>query len=307
MDIIPRPSAITYTSLKESRDLIAGGVPVIDVRIPEAFRESHIAGAENVCVYETAFGSKFQDRFPDFETKVIIYGESGQFHAAEMASGRLKEMGYFRVSVLEGGLESWQRAGFDLESGEEQVPLSLPRGKLSLSLDKSTLRWTGRNLTNQHRGKIALKSGFLEIHRKGSITAGTVVVDMEGISCGDIEDKGMNKVLIEHLGSIDFFDVETYPEASFKLLQAERLVGGTPGQPNYRIYGEMNVRGITRVLEFKAMVYPVPDGISFQGQVELNRVNYGAVYGSGSLFERLGMHLVNDFVAIDLTLIFEAP
>jgi hypothetical protein len=54
------------------------------------------------------------------------------------------------------------------------------------------------------------------------------------------------------------------------------------------------------------MINPVPDGISFQAQLDVNRVNFGAVYGSGSLFERLGMHLVNDLVAIDLTLIFEA-
>ena len=304
MNIIPQLSAINYVPVESAVKLQAEGLPVVDVRIPEAYGECHIAGADNVCVYEVAFGDKFSARFPKKEAKVIIYGESGDFRAAEMAFGRLKEMGYFWIQVLEGGLEAWQRAGFDQESGGLQKASIFPVGNLSLECGKSALRWIGRNLTTQHNGQVGLKSGSLEISKEGAVTGGKVVVDMTKISCQDIEDAGMNKVLIEHLSNIDFFDVESHPEASFTLSQAERLLGGSPGQPNYRIYGELNLRGVTRIVECKAMINPIPDGISFQAQLDLNRVNFGAVYGSGSLFERLGMHLVNDLVTIDLTLVF---
>jgi rhodanese-related sulfurtransferase/polyisoprenoid-binding protein YceI len=307
MEMIPRPSAINYISLKDAREAIKAGIPLIDIRIPEAYGESHIAGAENICVYEVAFGEKFAASFPKEDTKVVIYGESSKFRAAEMAFGRLKQMGYHRVTVLEDGLEAWQRAGLKMASGGLRRGPMFPKGQLILSMEKSALRWTGRNLTNQHRGRIELVSGSLEISRSGDVVAGKVLVDMQKITCEDIENPGMNKVLIEHLGNIDFFDVENFPEGSFTIVQTERLVGGPPGQPNFRIYGEMELRGVTRVIEFKAMINPVPDGISFQAQVEVNRVNFGAVYGSGSLFERLGMHLVNDLVTIDLTLIFESP
>ena len=304
MSIIPRPSAITYVPLEKALKQLEDDIPIVDVRIPEAYGESHIAGAGNICVYEVAFLKNFKARFPNQDAKVILYGESDQFRAAEMAFGRLQEAGYYSVSVLEGGLEAWTRAGLALESGLRNKWLVFPTGKLELSIEKSALRWIGRNLANQHYGRVELKSGRLEIDREGSVTGGQVVVDMQTITCADIQDQVMSKVLIEHLSSVDFFDAEKHPESSFKLLQAERLIGGAPGQPNYRIYGEMTLRGVTRIIEFKAMVNQVPDGISFQAQVDVNRVNFGAVYGSGSLFERLGMHLVNDLVTIDLSLVF---
>ncbi|MEX0331375.1 MAG: YceI family protein [Puniceicoccaceae bacterium] len=304
MSIIPRPSAINYVPLQTALKQLEDDVPIVDVRIPEAYGESHIAGADNICVYEVAFNEQFAARFPDQNTKVILYGESDQFRAAEMAFGRLKEAGYYRVSVLEGGLDAWMRAGLTLESGLRNKWMVFPTGKLNLSVEKSALRWIGRNLANNHNGRVELKSGNLEVDGDGDVTGGEVCVDMKGITCADIQDDTMNKVLIEHLASVDFFNVGEHPEASFRLLQTERLIGGAPGQPNYRIYGEMTLRGVTRIIEFKAMVNQIPDGISFQAQVDVNRVNFGAVYGSGSLFERLGMHLVNDLVTIDLTLVF---
>jgi rhodanese-related sulfurtransferase/polyisoprenoid-binding protein YceI len=306
MNMIPQPSAVSYIPLGKAREEIGKGTPVVDVRIPEAYGESHIAGAENFCVYEVAFGEKFSARFPDQEQKIVVYGESSQFRAAEMAYGRLQQLGYFRIVVLEHGLDAWQRAGFGLESGRKQKGRIFPTGQLPLSLERSRLRWTGRNLTNQHHGQIQLKSGSIELAQEGLLAGGEAAVDMTRISCEDIGDSAMNRILVDHLSNVDFFDVSNYPEARFKVLQAECLVGGTPGQPNYRIYGEMTLRGSTRVIEFKSMLYEVPDGVSFQAQIDVNRVNFGAVYGSGSLFERLGMHLVNDFVGIDLTLIFEA-
>lgn len=304
MSIIPRPSTINYVPLETALKQMEDDVPIVDVRIPEAYGESHIAGAHNICVYEVAFNEQFTSRFPKQDTKIILYGESDQFRAAEMAYGRLQEAGYYRVSVLEGGLDAWMRAGLSLESGLRNKWLVFPTGNLELSVEKSALRWVGRNLANQHYGKVELKSGTLEINGDGDVTGGQVFVNMQGISCADIQDKTMNKVLIDHLASVDFFNADEHPEASFSLLQTERLIGGAPGQPNYRIYGEMTLRGVTRIIEFKAMVNQVPEGISFQAQLDVNRVNFGAVYGSGSLFERLGMHLVNDLVTIDLALVF---
>lgn len=306
MNMIPKPSAINYISLESAQDALKEGVPIVDVRIPEVYGENHVASAVNICVYEVAFGEKFSTRFPDQDQKIILYGESSQFRAAEMAYGRLQQMGYFRVAVLENGLDAWQRAGFPQESGRRQLGRISPTGGLSLSLERSRLRWIGRNLTNQHNGQITLKSGNMEIDADGLLSAGEVVVDMTQITCGDIRDTTMNKVLVDHLSNVDFFDVANFPEARFKILQTERLLGGTPGQPNYWIYGEMTLRGKTRIIEFKAMLNEVPDGVSFQAQLDVNRVNFGALYGSGSLFECLGMHLVNDLVSIDLTLIFEA-
>ena len=142
--MIPQPSAINYISIEKAKDEIAEGMPIVDVRIPEAYGESHIAGAENICVYEVSFCEKFANRFPKKETKIILYGESDQFRAAEMAFGRLKDLGYFWIIVLEGGLDAWMRAGLDLESGRPDLGPVYSAGELNLSPEKSALRWTGR-------------------------------------------------------------------------------------------------------------------------------------------------------------------
>ena len=48
-------------------------------------------------------------RIPRLSTLVVLYGEG-----AELASQRFRALGYTRVSVLEGGLEAWRDAGYEL-------------------------------------------------------------------------------------------------------------------------------------------------------------------------------------------------
>ena len=304
MRMIPDSDAISYVTVQSAMELSKEGHPIVDVRIPEAFAEEHVVDSGNICVYEMAFTDKFKASFPEKDHRVILYGESGQFHAAEVAFGRLKQLGYSNLSVMAGGLEAWTEAGLTSKSGPSEMLSRFPEGRLKMSHESSVLRWTGRNLTNQHHGRIEMKSGWIGIGNEGVFEGGQVIVDMEKISCSDISDTGMNQILISHLSNIDFFLVEEFPEARFTLLETRLIPGNTPGQPNYSVTGEMTVRGVTKQLGFNAMINFIPDGVSFQAQVDLNRVLFGAVYGSGSLFERLGMHLVNDLVTLDLTLIF---
>src|SRR5689334_667540 len=51
-----------------------------------------------------------------------------------------------------------------------------------------------------------------------------------------------------HLKSADFFDVEKYPQATFRSTRVEDL-----GGDQYRITGELTVRGVTRPVAFDAL------------------------------------------------------
>ncbi len=302
--MIPDKDALSYMSVHQFRQLRHdSGHALLDVRTGEAFAEGHVPDALNLCVYESAFTDKVSEAVPARDTRIIVYGESKSYKAAEVALGRLKAAGYTDVQVLEGGLHAWELDGGRVEKSREKTP-RLSAGRMELVADKSHVRWTGRNLTNQHHGEVAIKSGWLELNGNGAPMAGELVVDMTRISCADLADKEMNKGLIAHLNSADFFKVGEHPEAGFRLTGETAILGSSPGRPNYEVTGRMTVRGVTREVEFPAMLYPVEGGVSFQARLEVDRVAHGAVYGSGSLFERLGMHLVNDLVDIQVTAVF---
>lgn len=274
----------------------------IDVRVADAFIEKHITGAKNLCVYEIEFINQV-NALPDVkDALLIVYGADSKFKAAEVAFKKLDEAGFTNIAILEGGLDAWCSANLARSESELEQPDS--DGAYPLDVDKSKLRWIGRNLTNQHYGSIALKEGSLRLDKAGQPLGGTVVVDMQRIDCIDLEDSAMRKMLIGHLSHSDFFLVEKYPTAQIEL-KAFTPLEGTPGKANYSASGVLTVRGVAQAIALNLTVVPLPDEIVVQCQFELDRTQHGAIYGSGRFFERLGMHLVNDHVSLDVTAFFK--
>lgn len=303
--MIPPKENVRYISLETFKQEHARtDTIVIDVRPPESFQEEHLPDAVNFCVYEVSFADKVLEKIHDKHEPIVVYGESPGYWAAEVAFDRLTKAGYDNVHVLEGGLAEWASRSGKLKTNGIATHLELPSGKLSLDSDKSQVLWTGRNLTNCHYGKIAVKSGWIELQH-GDLTGGELVVDMKEITCDDLTDGDMNKGLINHLSNSDFFKVDEFPEARFRVKASEAISENSYGQPNLHVEGEMTIRGVTRPMHFRGMLNPIEGGASFQAQLELNRVPFGAVYGSGSLFERLGMHLVNDLVSLQVIALFK--
>lgn len=72
-----------------------------------------------------------------------------------------------------------------------------------------------------------------------------VTVDVNSIDTRDEQREG-------HLKSADFFDVENYPNLTFKAAQIERKSGD-----KYTMTGDMTVRGVTK---------PVSFDVTFEGQ-----------------------------------------
>jgi polyisoprenoid-binding protein YceI len=282
---------------------LTSAVTLVDVRTPEAFAECHIPGSVNHCVYEVAFTTEFPKAFPDTSSEIVVYGEGAPFKADEAAIGRLQAIGYTHIAVLEGGLKQWLADGKPTE-GTGPVPGGQSAGRFTLDPAKSKVRWVGRNLTNQHDGEVQATGGFIQLDEKGIPTAGMVEVDLRRMTCRDITDTSLAGVLIAHLQNADFFDVERFPEASFTLQSATPIEDATVGQPRFSVTGTLSARGQSIPMTIDAIVEQIEGGLVFQANFDFDRVDLGAVYGSGRLFERLGMHLVNDLVSIDVCAIF---
>ncbi|RYD40679.1 MAG: YceI family protein, partial [Verrucomicrobiaceae bacterium] len=129
-------------------------------------------------------------------------------------------------------------------------------------------------------------------------------VEMDSLACTDLEDSAMNRILVDHLRSADFFLAEEYPLAVFRLDSAEEIHGVTNGMPNWRFKGELTLRGAARPLEFAASVARNGDGnYVAQAMLDLDRTIWGSEYGSGKFFARLGQHVVNDLVHLHVKVV----
>ena len=292
----------------ELRQLIVGGsVSLIDVLLPEDFACRHIAGAENACVYEMVFLERIAECMPDRERAIVVYDDSGTTLAARTAREKLQRAGYPNISILEGGLQAWQAAGFEVESNVASLPPATARdGVYRIDAEQSRVEWIGRNINNRHHGRIAISAGEVVV-ADGRPLSGRFELDMTTISNLDLQDEGWRGMLQRHLKSEDFFDVERYPTATFELRGAAAIAGATPGAANVEIAGSLTIKDATRSICFPAIIAPQEDGtLKAQAALELDRTLWNASYGSGKLYERLGMHLVNDLISIELFIVARA-
>jgi polyisoprenoid-binding protein YceI len=208
------------------------------------------------------------------------------------------------VKILEGGLQGWQAAGFAVESSAPPPsPVTARDGVYCVDAEQSVVEWTGRNINNRHYGRIAISGGEVVL-TNGLPVSGSFVLDMTTITNLDLQDEGWRGMLHRHLKSEDFFDVERYPTATFELRGAAAIAGATPGTPNVEIAGSLAIKETTRPVCFPAMVAPQQDGtLKAQAALDIDRTLWNVCYGSGKLYERLGMHLVNDLISIELFIV----
>ena len=273
---------------------------IIDVLPDDIFEKRHIPSARNACVYEIEFLNKVIELAPDKSAEIIVYGQSDRFEAAALAARKLQENGWSNAKPLEGGLDAWLEAGYATTgSGDSKQS---PSGIYKVDPNRSVVRWVGRNLLNQHNGTVGIASASLAIDQE-RLVGGDAILDMESIHCEDIEDPSLASMLISHLRTDDFFLVDSFPTAEFKLESAEPLPDATPGSPNTNLLGSFTLRGQTQPLQFPATLGLNEEVIALQAHFDIDRVLWGSKYGSGRIYESLGKHIVNDRITISFQLI----
>ncbi|MGA8660399.1 MAG: YceI family protein [Chthoniobacterales bacterium] len=277
---------------------------LIDVRLEDDFKTAHIPGAINSCVYEVAFGERLASIVPEQTWPVIAYGANSGSYEARIATEKLCRAGYANVYEYRDGFRAWQAAGAPISQGEPRpAETVILDGIHPIDVAESSVEWTGRNLLKKHHGQIGLKSGQLEFVQ-GQITGGRVVVDLNNIVCFDLQGTEWHDVLINHLQSDDFFDVERFPEALFVINTARTIDGASLGQPNVEIIGDLTLKSISAPLRFRAAAGVTPDGkAAAQAVLSFDRTHWNVLYGSGRFFQRLGMHLVNDLIDLEIKIV----
>lgn len=292
---------MTIISAQELAGLLRKkSVVLLHVLPEEHFAAGHLPGALNLCAYETAFLQRVQEAVPELDTPLVVYGEGGASLDSQVAAERLRTAGYTQVQDLRGGLSEWRAAGLPVEADPDAPAAGIPDGEFSVEVEKSLVRWTGRNLFNHHEGTLKVAAGRLTL-KAGALTGAEFLLDMRSIACSDLTDSMWNKLLLDHLASDDFFASAQHPLARCVIESATPVQGCTAGVPNYLLSGHLTLRGITRPISFPAVVAAADaDHLTGQAEFALDRTEFGSQYGSGKFFAALGKHLVNDHVHLHL-------
>jgi len=285
-----------YQWITEERDFI-----IIDTLPPEFFQSRHLAGAHNACVFEMTFIDQIREFVKDVNSSIVLYDSSNRSRGAESAAEKLSGVNYTQLYVLSGGIEEWEGSGYpvNIVGPEIEEEPSLTNGIHPIDCTESRLEWSGRNLFKKHFGTISISGGEITV-KDGEVADGSVTLDMRTIKNCDLQDQEEKSLLIRHLKSDDFFHVEHFPTAGFQLLECGVMVGATPGSPNYFIKGKLSLKDVTKEISIPAIIVPGENGsIRAQACFDIDRTEWNVCYGSGKLFEKLGMHLVNDTISLE--------
>ena len=163
---------------------------------------------------------------------------------------------------------------------------------------KSTIEWKGFKPTGSHNGTIAISQGKVSV-TDGAITSGKFVIDMASIAVTDIpvEEEG-NAKLKGHLTSADFFDVETYPNATFEVTGIETVEGKT------MLSGNLTMKDATNNISIPVTTSTEGDTMILTSEAfTIDRSKWNVKYGSKSFFDNLGDSFINDDIELKVNLV----
>jgi len=169
--------------------------------------------------------------------------------------------------------------------------------------EESTIVWTGKKslVESSHTGTINATEGTITVDG-GVITAGKFVLDMNTIVSTDVTDADMNGKLVGHLKSADFFDVEVHPTATFEITSASKLEEVDSLNNNYKIAGNLTIKGVAKNIEFPANVTIENGVLTAKADFAIDRTQWEVKYGSGTVFSDLGDKAISDAIEFNITL-----
>jgi polyisoprenoid-binding protein YceI len=125
---------------------------------------------------------------------------------------------------------------------------------------------------------------------------------MTSITDTDITNAGMNAKLTGHLKSEDFFSVEKNPTSSFKITKVAPIAKAKAGEPNYKITGNLTIKGITNAITFPATVNLTGNSAQATAKIDVDRTKYDIKYRA-AIIGTAADKIIDDNFTIDLKLV----
>ena len=166
----------------------------------------------------------------------------------------------------------------------------------SINIKESVLNWKGYKVLGEHWGTVKFVSGNLEFNSANVLTGGMFTVDMNSISCTDLQ-AGQGKEKLEgHLKSDDFFGTSKYPTAILKFKKVTSR--GKAGE--YKVVADLTIKNTTKEVRFDATI----NGNKAMATLKIDRSQFDVKYGSGSFFDNLGDNTIYDEFDLTANIVF---
>ncbi len=169
----------------------------------------------------------------------------------------------FFITALSLGLLSAVSCGKDKPVTNEVSEVETTQDGTMYQVDtqESHIEWKGfkvfKSENTSHFGTIRFESGEITM-KDGMLESGKFVADMNSLENEDLKNDAEQKAKLEgHLKSGDFFEVETYPTATYEIT---KVTSGVTGDYNTMIDGNLTLKGVTQPVSFNANV-TVNEGI----------------------------------------------
>ena len=152
--------------------------------------------------------------------------------------------------------------------------LEIPQpGVFDLDVTHSTVSFSVRHLmVSKTRGRFGTFSGSVTIADDPIASSVEVTIDPASITTGDVKRD-------EHLRSADFFDVEQFPEITFRSTGVSEVHGD-----RFRLEGDLTVHGVTRPVVLDAVLEGIAtspwgtQAVGFSASTELDREAFGLTW-----------------------------
>lgn len=208
----------------------------------------------------------------------------------------------FFVALATGliGFSCGHNAKNKIEATDSQEVASGAGDSLVVDVNASSIKWTGYKPGSSHHGTIALKEGNL-IVGADQTASGSFVIDMNAIVDEDITDAKMNEMLVNHLKSADFFDVEKYPTSTFTITKIESVTNDTV---THKISGNLKMKDIEKNITFGAKI--TKEGDVYKAATvpfTIDRTQWNVQYGSKSIVGDLKDKIINDDIQLEIVIV----
>lgn len=167
------------------------------------------------------------------------------------------------------------------------APEAPPAGALTLAPGDSKVEFTGAKVTGKHDGVFEKFSGWIALEGDKP-EAAKVFVEIDMSSAKTDSEK-----LDGHLKSKDFFEVETYPKATFT---STEIKAGGEGGATHTITGNLSLHGVEKSVSFPAKITVAKDKVTAEAKFSINRKDFNIVYAGKA------DDLIKDDVLIKLTI-----
>jgi polyisoprenoid-binding protein YceI len=150
----------------------------------------------------------------------------------------------------------------------EAQPLteSTAGGALLAFSEGSTITWVGSKVTGTHEGGFKDFDGEINLVNDDP-TASSVTVTIDTTTLWSDDER-----LTGHLKSADFFDVETYPTATFISTSIQAAESG------YTVTGNLDLHGIEKSISFPAEITVADGSATINASFAVKRFDFGIVY-----------------------------